>query len=129
MRRTKLGEAALRDLGFNEKDVTVRYTRLQEVVAFSVESGMVDVGVVNPTVKKQWLEKGNPVIHETKPVPNWSIIVSPRLSEAEVERLRAMLVGLKESPQGAEALKAISVAEFVPAANVEYVDLLKQIGE
>ena len=40
-----------------------------------------------------------------------------------------MLVGLKDSPQGAEALKAISVAEFVPAANVEYVDLLKQIGE
>jgi ABC-type phosphate/phosphonate transport system substrate-binding protein len=126
---TKLGEAILRDLGFKEKDVTIQYTRLQEVVAFSVESGLTDVGVVNPTVKKQWQEKGNPVVLETKPVPNWSIIASPKFSETEVEQLRATLVGLKDTPQGLEALKAISVNEFVAAASPEYVDLLKYIGE
>lgn len=126
---TKLGEAMLRDLGFKEKDVTIQYTRLQEVVAFSVESGLADVGVVNPTVKKQWQEKGNPVVLETKPVPNWSIIASPKFNEAEVERLRATLVGLKDTPQGLDALKAISVNEFVAAASPEYVDLLKYIGE
>lgn len=126
---TKLGEAMLRDLGFKEKDVTIQYTRLQEVVAFSVESGLIDVGVVNPTVKKQWQEKGNAVVLETKPVPNWSIIASPKFGEAEVERLRATLVGLKDTPQGLEALKAIGVNEFVAAASSEYVDLLKYIGE
>ena len=94
---TKLGEAILRDLGFKEKDVTIQYTRLQEVVAFSVESGLTDVGVVNPTVKRQWQEKGNPVVLETKPVPNWSIIASPKFSETEVEHLRATLVGLKDT--------------------------------
>jgi ABC-type phosphate/phosphonate transport system substrate-binding protein len=126
---TKLGEAILRDLGFKEKDVTIQYTRLQEVVAFSVESGLTDVGVVNPTVKRQWQEKGNPVVLETKPVPNWSIIASPRLSEADDERLRATLIGLKDTPQGQEALKAISVTEFVAAVSPEYLDLLKYIGE
>ncbi len=34
---TKLGEATLRDLGFKEKDVTIRYTRFQEAVAVSVD--------------------------------------------------------------------------------------------
>jgi ABC-type phosphate/phosphonate transport system substrate-binding protein len=126
---TKLGEAMLRDLGFKEKDVTIQYTRLQEVVAFSVEGGMTDVGVVNPTVKKQWQEKGYPVVLETKPVPNWSIIASPKFSEAQIEHLRSTLVGLKDSSQGLDAMKAISVTEFVAATNGEYVDLLKYIGE
>ena len=126
---TKLGEAMLRDLGFKEKDVKIQYTRLQEVVAFSVETGLIDVGVVNPTVKKQWQEKGNPVVLETKPVPNWSIIASPKFSETDVEHLRAMLIGLKDTPQGLEVLKRISVNEFVTAANPEYLDLLKYIGE
>lgn len=126
---TKLGEAILRDLGFKEKDVTIQYTRLQEVVAFSVESGLTDVGVVNPTVKRQWQEKGNPVVLETKPVPNWSIIASPKFSDTDVEHLRAMLIGLKDTPQGLDALKAISVTEFVAATGPEYLDLLKYIGE
>jgi ABC-type phosphate/phosphonate transport system substrate-binding protein len=126
---TKLAEATLRDLGLTENDVKIQYTRLQEVVAYSVETGMVDVGVVNPTVKRQWQEKGNPVLLETKPVPNWSIIASPKFSETEVERLRAMLIALKDSPQGEQALKAIGVPEFVAATNAEYIELLKYIKE
>jgi ABC-type phosphate/phosphonate transport system substrate-binding protein len=126
---TKLGEATLRELGFKENDVTIHYTRFQEAVAGAVETGAADVGVVNPTVKQDWLKKGNTVLLEAKPVPNWSIIASPALTEAEVARLRRALVGLKDSEPGSEVLKAISVPEFVPAANVEYVELLKFIGE
>jgi len=126
---TKLGEATLRELGFKENDVTIRYTRFQEAVAVSVESGAADVGVVNPTVKQDWLKKGNAVLLEAKPVPNWSIIASPKFSETEVERLRAMLIALKDSPQGEQALKAIGVPEFVAATNAEYIELLKYIKE
>jgi len=126
---TTLGHATLRDLGIPETDVTIRYTRLQEAVAHAVELGMVDVGVVNPTVKKEWQAKGYPVLLETKPVPNWSIIASSRFSGAELERLRSALVDLKNSPEGTQAMKAISVPEFVPAANTEYIELLKFIGE
>ncbi len=126
---TKLGEATLRDLGFKEKDVTIRYTRFQEAVAVSVESGAADVGVVNPTVKRDWLEKGNTVLLEAKPVPNWSIIASPGISQAEVARLRRTLINLKNSERGAQILKAISVPEFVAATNAEYIELLKFIGE
>jgi ABC-type phosphate/phosphonate transport system substrate-binding protein len=126
---TKLGEATLRELGFKENDVTIRYTRFQEAVANAVETGSADVGVVNPTVKQDWLKKGNPVVLEAKPVPNWSIIASPALTEAELARLRRALIGLKDSEGGSEVLKAISVPEFVPAANAEYLDLLKFIGE
>jgi len=126
---TKLGEATLRELGFKENDVTIRYTRFQEAVANSVETGSADVGVVNPTVKQEWLKKGNTVLLEAKPVPNWSIIASPALTEAEFTGLRRALIGLKDSEAGSEVLKAISVPEFVPAANVEYVELLKFIGE
>ena len=126
---TKLGEATLRELGFKETDVTIRYTRFQEAVASSVENGSADVGVVNPTVKQDWLKKGNPVLLEAKPVPNWSIIASPALTEAELARLRRVLIGLKDSEGGSEVLKNISVPEFVAATNAEYVDLLKFIGE
>ena len=126
---TKLGEATLRELGFKENDVTIRYTRFQEAVANSVETGSADVGVVNPTVKQEWLKKGNPVLLEAKPVPNWSIIASPTLSQNELTRLRNALIALKDSEAGSEVLKNISVPEFVAATNVEYVELLKFIGE
>ena len=127
---TKLGEATLRELGFKEKDVEIRYVRFQEAVAVSVETGAADIGVVNPTVKQDWLKKGNNVVLEAKPVPNWSIIASPAtLSQAELARLRRALIGLKDSERGSAVLKAISVPEFVAAANSEYVELLKFIGE
>jgi len=126
---TKLGEATLRELGFKENDVTIRYTRFQEAVAGAVETGAADVGVVNPTVKQDWLKKGNTVLLEAKPVPNWSIIASPTLTQAELARLRSALIGLKDSEAGSEVLKAISVPEFVAATNTEYVELLKFIGE
>jgi ABC-type phosphate/phosphonate transport system substrate-binding protein len=126
---TKLGEATLRELGFKENDVTIRYTRFQEAVANAVETGSADVGVVNPTVKQDWLKKGNPVLLEAKPVPNWSIIASPALTQAELTRLRNALIALKDSEHGSEVLKNISVPEFVAAANAEYVELLKFIGE
>ena len=126
---TKLGEATLRELGFKENDVTIRYTRFQEAVANSVETGSADVGVVNPTVKQEWLKKGNPVLLEAKPVPNWSIIASPALTQTELTRLRNALIALKDSEHGSEVLKNISVPEFVAAANAEYVELLKFIGE
>jgi ABC-type phosphate/phosphonate transport system substrate-binding protein len=126
---TKLGEAMLRDLGIKESEVNLQYTRLQEVVAHSVEIGAADVGVVNPTVKRQWEKQGNPVLLETKPVPNWTIIASPRFSQAEVGRLRRMLVELKSSAEGNRALKAIAVPEFVPATDAEYIELLNYIGE
>lgn len=126
---TKLAEAMLRDLGIKESEVTLQYTRLQEVVAHSVEIGTADVGVVNPTVKRQWEKQGNPVLLETKPVPNWTIIASPRFSQAEVRRLRGVMVELKGSAEGTRALKAIGVTEFVPATNAEYIELLTYIGE
>ncbi|MFL6572779.1 MAG: phosphate/phosphite/phosphonate ABC transporter substrate-binding protein, partial [Burkholderiales bacterium] len=126
---TKLGEATLRELGFKENEVTIRYTRFQEAVASSVENGSADVGVVNPTVKQDWLKKGNPVLLEAKAVPNWSIIASPTLTQAELNRLRAALIGLKDSEHGSEVLKNIAVPEFVAANNTEYVELLKFIGE
>jgi ABC-type phosphate/phosphonate transport system substrate-binding protein len=126
---TKLGEATLRELGFKEDEVTIQYVRFQEAVALSVESGSADVGVVNPTVKQDWLKKGNSVLLEAKPVPNWSIIAAPAVSQAELARLRRALIGLKDSERGSEVLKAISVPEFVAAANKEYLELLKFIGE
>jgi phosphonate transport system substrate-binding protein len=126
---TKLGEATLRELGFKEDEVTIRYVRFQEAVAMSVETGSADVGVVNPTVKQDWLKKGNNVLLEAKPVPNWSIIASSAVSQAELARLRRALIGLKDSERGSEVLKAISVPEFVAAANKEYLELLKFIGE
>jgi ABC-type phosphate/phosphonate transport system substrate-binding protein len=126
---TKLGEAKLRELGFKENEVTIRYTRFQEAVASSVENGSADIGVVNPTVKQEWLKKGNPVLLEAKAVPNWSIIASSTLTPAEINRLRNALIALKDSEHGSEVLKNISVPEFVAATNAEYVELLKYIGE
>lgn len=57
------------------------------------------------------------------------MIASSRFDAATVELLRATRVGLKDTEQGMQALKPISVPEFVAAADVEYIDLLKYIGE
>jgi hypothetical protein len=57
------------------------------------------------------------------------VIASSRFDAATVELLRATRVGLKDTEQGMQALKPISVPEFVAAADVEYIDLLKYIGE
>ena len=62
-------------------------------------------------------------------MPNWSIIASPGISRAEVERLRRALINLKNSERGTQVLKAIGVPEFVAASNAEYLELLKFIGE
>lgn len=125
---TKLGLAMLRDLQL-DKQVEVRYTRLQEVVAYTVDTGLADAGVVNPTIKKKWQADGKPVLLETKPVPNWSIIAAVRVSERDATRLANALVALDRSPKGQEALKAIGVRQFIPANAEEYAELLSYIQE
>jgi ABC-type phosphate/phosphonate transport system substrate-binding protein len=125
---TKLGLATLRDLQL-DKQVEVRYTRLQEVVAYTVDTGLADAGVVNPTIKKKWQADGKPVLLETKPVPNWSVIATARMSERDATRLANALVALDRSPKGQEALKAIGVVQFVPANAEEYSELLRYILE
>ena len=61
--------------------------------------------------------------------PSSRSVASPTLTEAELARLRSALIGLKDSEGGSGVLRTISVPEFVAAANPEYLELLKFIGE
>ncbi|HSV55167.1 MAG TPA: PhnD/SsuA/transferrin family substrate-binding protein, partial [Burkholderiaceae bacterium] len=46
------------------------HVRFQEAVAQQVKTGFGEVGVVNPTIARKWVEEGGRVLAETQPVVN-----------------------------------------------------------
>jgi ABC-type phosphate/phosphonate transport system substrate-binding protein len=126
---SKLAFAALKEAQITVKPEQLKNTESQEAVPFAITNKFGEVGVVNPTVAKQWKESGGKVIYTTKPMPNWSVIASQRVSPEHVDKLRELLVDLKNHPEGKAILDKLGVEALVPAQKAEYLDLLKYIGE
>jgi ABC-type phosphate/phosphonate transport system substrate-binding protein len=126
---SKLAFAALKEAQITVKPEQLKNTESQEAVPFAIMNKFGEVGVVNPTVAKQWKESGGKVIYTTKPMPNWSIIASHRVSPEHADKLRELLVNLKNHPEGKAILGKLGVEGLVPAKKAEYLALLKYIGE
>ncbi len=110
--------------------VRVITTRYQDSVPFYLENGFAQVAATAAnSVVKAWTEKGGKVLVRSRPVPIKQFIVSNRMPPEEQQRIRDVLLGLKDAKGGREALDAVGYKGFVAinpqieAATIEYLGL------
>lgn len=105
----------------------VMHVKYQEAVAQQVKSGLGQVGVVNPTTAKKWVEEGGRVLAETQPVVNWSVLAAPGLPAETIQQLRQSLLAM--NTQAASVLAGIGVKEWAAAEAKDYLALLDYTKE
>lgn len=94
--------------------VRVITTRYQDAVPFYLDNGFASAGATAAnSVVKAWTEKGGKVLTRSRPVPIKQIIVSAKMPEDEQQRIRATLLGLRDSKPGRDALEAVGYKGFV----------------
>lgn len=121
---TRIGLAMLRDAGIPASDA--RLFKSQEAVGYAIEQKLSDVGVVISYSKvwKDWEKNGHRSIWQSEKLPFWSIVVSPKVKPAEVDKIRAALVALDTTDEGRAILEKIGVKGFVPGNQQAYLDML-----
>lgn len=111
--------AMLRSADMRTGDLTVLTTRYQDAVPFYLEHGFAQIGATAANaVVKQWTDKGGKVVERSRSVPIKQFIVSSRLSPAEQDKIRDVLLNLAYSEPGRRALAASGYKGFV-AADIE----------
>ncbi len=123
---TALGLAVLRDAGIDPTAGRMQYMNRQEAVGYAVKEKLADAGVVisYSKVGRDWEKEGGRFLHTRGNLPYWSILVSPRVDAPTVERLRAALLALEQTPKGRDILKQIGINGFVPGDQRAYLDML-----
>jgi len=111
----------------NVGQVEIVHTRYQEAVAQQIRNGFAQMGVVNPTIARKWIEEGGRVVAETQPVVNWSLLASSALHEDEVGRLREAMMAMKATRAG--VMQGLGVKEWARAERKDYLALLDYTQE
>lgn len=124
----KAGLATMRDMGGKPKPEQLRYTRYQEAVTFMLEMKFADVGIVAPAQAKAWVKKGGVIFFKSKNLPFWSIIASPKMSRADVDKMQKALIEMEDSDEGKKILAKIGVKGWVPGKAQDYVEMLSWLG-
>ena len=122
---TAVARAELHRQNITKPDIV--HVRYQEAVAQQIKSGMGQIGVVNPTTARKWVEDGGRVVAETLPVVNWSVLASPGLSADAVHQLQEALMGMNTS--AASILTGLGVKEWAKAERKDYMALLDYTKE
>lgn len=122
---TAVALAELRQQKITARFVT--HVKFQDEVAQYIKNGLGQVGVVNPTIAKKWLEEGGRVIAETQPVVNWSLLAAPSVPAEIVQQLRDALLG--NSAEAAAVLSAVGVKAWTKAEPAQYMELLAYTKE
>jgi len=121
--------ATMRDLGIDSTKADIRTTRYQDAVPFFVENGFSDVGVsASGAVIKQWQEKGGAVLLESKAVPIKHMIASTKMSEQDVQKVRALMLGLDKSEAGQKVLAKIGYKGYESGDPQQLAVLAKWLG-
>lgn len=128
---TRVGLAMLRDVGLPPEKQQIQYFRTQEAVGYAVEKNLVDAGVIvsYSKVAKEWIKNGHAIMWQSKKLPFWSVIASPKMSPQTVESVRAALIKLNGTPQGDKILSNIGVKNFVAGDQQSYLDLLAWVRD
>src|SRR6267378_39164 len=117
------------DLGIDSSKAEIRTTRYQDAVPFFVENGFSDVGVsASGAVVKQWQEKGGAVLYESKAVPIKHMIASTKLSATDLEKVRALMLGLDKSEAGQKILAKIGYQGYEGGDPQQLAVLAKWLG-
>lgn len=122
---TNLALAILRDE--QVKPGRLQLMDRQEAVGYAVQEGLADVGVVisYSKVAREWEKEGGRFLHTKEKLPFWSVIVSPKVTEATASKLKQALLDLDKTPAGQEMLKKVGVPAFVEGNQQAYLDMLK----
>lgn len=124
-----ISRATLRDLGIDAAKADIRTTRYQDAVPFFVENNFSDVGITGSgAVVKNWQEKGGAVLLESKPVPIKHMIASTKLSEADVEKVRAVMLSLDKSESGQKILAKLGYKGYESGDAQQLATLTKWLG-
>jgi phosphonate transport system substrate-binding protein len=127
----RIANAMMRDNSLSLEGEQVRNMGDQAAIGWSMEERFFDVGVVSSTsgVGRTWEKKGGRVLARSREVPNTPIIASPKISAAQVQKLRVTLVALESTESGAALLKRMGVNGFREASSQTFLDLLKWLGD
>lgn len=108
-----IARATLRDAGIQIDGFSMKAVKYQDSVPFFVENGFADVGIVgSAAIAKDWQAKGGRVLFESKPVSVKHVIASSKMQLDEVEKVRAVLLGLESTEQGQKVLTQIGQKGF-----------------
>lgn len=127
----RIAAAMLRDNQIAIAKQNVRSMRDQAAIGWSMENGFFDVGVVASfsAVGRTWEKKGGRVIARSRDLVTVPLVASPKVSAAQIANLRAALIKLDSSPQGAAILKQVGVSGFRETSPGPFLDLLAWLGD
>ncbi|HEY1290957.1 MAG TPA: PhnD/SsuA/transferrin family substrate-binding protein [Burkholderiales bacterium] len=128
----RAANAMLRDNKIDMSRETVKSMRDQAAIGWSLENGFFDVGVVNSVsgVGKSWEKNGGRVIARSRDQINMPLIASPKVSAAQIERLRAAIIALDSTESGQAILKKIGMPPgFKETPRQAYLDFLAWLGD
>jgi len=111
----------------NVTGVEVVHTKYQEAVSQQIQNRFAQVGVVNPTIARKWVEQGGRVLAETQPVVNWSLLASPGLPDAATTQLREVLMAMNS--QAPALMSGLGIKEWARAERKDYLALLDYTKE
>jgi phosphonate transport system substrate-binding protein len=127
----RIANAMMRDAKISIANEQVRTMSDQAAIGWSMEGGFFDVGVVASfsAVGRTWEKNGGRVIARSPELPNTPLIASPKVSPAQVQKLRTALVSLDSTPGGPAILKTIGIRGFKEAESRSLVDLIAWLGD
>lgn len=121
--------ATLRDLGKDPALLKLGTTRYQDGIPFMLNNGFYDIGATaSGAVVKDWLSKGGKSLFESKGVPIKQLIASPNVSNEDVEKIRAIFLGLNDTKEGQAILEKLKFKGFMLGDNKQMVELTKWLG-
>jgi phosphonate transport system substrate-binding protein len=127
----RVANAMLRDSKIDMSREQVKSMRDQAAIGWSLQNGFFEVGVINSIsgVARSWEKNGGRVIAKSRDLPNMPFIASPQISNAQVAKLRAMVVALDSSDHGRALLKKTNLPGFQETSNKALLDFLAWIGD
>ncbi len=128
----RVAGAMMRDSNISIAKERVRIMLDQAAIGWSMEGGFYDVGVVSTFsgVGRTWEKNGGRVIARSPELPNTPLIASPKISAAQIRKLRAALVLIESTESGLAILKKIGVTGgFKEASSQAFIDLIKWLGD
>lgn len=121
--------ATLRDLGGDLSTIKLGTTRYQDGIPFYLENGFYQIGITaSGAVVKDWQSKGGKILFQSKEVPIKNLIAHPSVSAEDVEKIRAIFLGLESSKEGQAILEKLKFKGYMLGDDKQMVELTKWLG-
>jgi phosphonate transport system substrate-binding protein len=124
---SRMAIALLRDGGMNPStDTTLIFHRNPAAIGYALEQNVADAGFVasSSPLGRTWEKQGGRVIVRGPRQPLMPVIAGAKVSPLELQRLRAMLLGLDRNDEGRAMLARFGVPGFDERDPADLVKLL-----